>query len=95
MNNEILQEIKKVLEKRLKNYNYKAFLYGSRARWDFNFRSDYDIWVILDKKLDILIKDQILEDFEHIPALIDFTDFSQVSKEFKRIATKDIIWIKK
>ncbi len=93
--NDILKQINKVLEKYLWNTKYKSFLYGSRAKWDFFYRSDYDIWVIPEKPLSSIQKQQILEDFEKIPALIDFTDFSNVSDDFKNLAMKDIIWIKK
>ena len=53
------------------------------------------IWVIWDKKLNIITKVDIEEAFENIPALIDFIDFSQVSEEFKTEAMKKIIWLNK
>ncbi len=91
MNKDILNKINKVLEKKLDRKKYKFFLYGSRARWDYFFRSDYDIWILWDKKISSTKKQEILEDFEYIPALIDFTDFATVSEEFKKLAMKDII----
>ena len=91
MRNDILDKILSTLEKYLDKNEYKFFLYGSRARWDFFFRSDYDIWVMWKKKLDTMIKMNIEEEFEKIPALIDFIDFSQVSEDFKKQVMKDVI----
>jgi len=93
--NDILKQINNVLGKYLDTKKYKFFLYWSRAKWDFFFRSDYDIWVLWKQKLKDSIKYQIEEDFENIPALIDFTDFSNVSEDFKKIAMKNIIWLNK
>ena len=91
----IIIKIKTVIFKNVKTDKYKFFLYWSRANWTCRKRSDYDIWVIWDKKLDIITKVDIEEAFENIPALIDFTDFSQVSEEFKTEAMKKIIWLNK
>ena len=91
MRTHILDKITKVLEKHLDIKEYKFFLYGSRARWDFFFRSDYDIWILWKKKISSIKKSDIENDFEYIPALIDFTDFQDVSEEFKKLAMEDII----
>jgi len=88
---DILNKIKIILEKNLDKTKYRFFLYGSRAKWDYNFRSDYDIWVLGDTKIDILTKSKIEEEFENIPALIDFTDFLNVSDEFRELAMMEII----
>ena len=93
--NDILQKITSVLEKYLDKKEFNFFLYGSRAKWDFFFRSDYDIWILGKVKIDDSTKYKIEEEFENIPALIDFTDFSNVSDDFKKIAMKDIIWLNK
>jgi len=95
MNNDILDKIKKVLEKYLNKNEFKFFLYWSRAKWDFFFRSDYDIWIIWDKKLDYTTFSDITDEFENIPALIDLVDFSTVSEDFKKQAMKNIIWLNK
>jgi len=96
MNNvdrKIIIKIKDSIFKHNKDNSYKFFLYWSRVRWDIRDRSDYDIWVLWEKSLDIMIKSDIEDDFENIPALIDFIDFSKVSPEFKKIAMKDIIYL--
>jgi hypothetical protein len=38
-----------------------------------------------------LTKSKIEEEFENIPALIDFTDFLNVSDEFRELAMMEII----
>ena len=91
----IIIKIKTVIFNNIKTDKYKFFLYWSRADWTCRERSDYDIWVIWDKKLDIMTKVDIEEEFEDIPALIDFTDFFQVSEEFKTEAMKNVIWLNK
>jgi hypothetical protein len=37
---------------------------------------------------------KIEEEFENIPALIDFIDFSEVNENFAKIAKKNIFWLK-
>jgi len=95
MDNDILFLITSVLIKHINNKNYNFFLYWSRARWDNIFRSDYDIWVLGPDKLDVKIYLDILNEFENIPALIDFTDFATVSEDFKKQAMKDVIYLNK
>lgn len=93
MNNDILNLIKVTVEKYLWKDKYKIFLYGSRARWDNDFRSDYDIW-ILWWTIDYKIKSDIEDDIEeNVPALVDITDFSSVSDDFRNLAMKNIIYL--
>lgn len=93
--NDILDKITNVLKKYLDTNKYDFFLYGSRAKGDFFFRSDYDIWILWKEKISNKIKFEIEDEFENIPALIDFTDFANVSPEFKENAMKNIIWLNK
>lgn len=93
MDNDILDLIKKTLEKHLNKDKFKFFLYWSRAKWNYHFRSDYDIGILWDEELDFIKKNDILEDFEKIPALIDLTDFSRVSDDFKKHSMKNIIYL--
>lgn len=89
----IIIKIKEVIFKYCSDNIHKFFLYWSRVRWDIRDKSDYDIWVIWDEPLNIVTFYDIKEEFENIPALIDFTDFSKVSEKFKNEAMKDIIWL--
>ena len=90
----IIIKIKSVIFKHIKESpEYKFFIFWSRVDWNCRDLSDYDIWVISDKPLDSLIKLEIEEDFENIPALIDFIDFYKVNENFKKEAMKNIIWL--
>jgi len=91
----IILKIKNIIFKNIKNNSHYFFLFGSRVDWTAKERSDYDIWFIWKKKLDTLIKSNIDDEFEKIPALIDLVDFSTVSDGFKKVAMKDIIWLNK
>jgi len=93
MNNDILNSIKIILEKHLSKDKYKFFLYGSRARWNYTFRSDYDIWILWEK-LDYKTKSDINNDIEeNVPALVSINDFASVSEDFKKLTMKDIIYL--
>ena len=91
----IILKIKRVIFENAWHIDYKFFLFGSRANNTAKEKSDYDIWVIWEKKIPPLIRMKIEEWFEDIPALIDFIDFSEVSETFSKIAKKNIIWLKK
>lgn len=84
MNPDILILIKAVLIKHLPKDEYEFFLYWSRARWDYDLRSDYDIWILWKNKVKFPILSSIKNDFERIPTLIDLTDFNNVSEFFKK-----------
>ena len=90
---EIIIRIKTILFKLDILKEYKFFLFGSRVDGTCKEKSDYDIWVIWEKKLDPEIKLFLEEEFENIPALIDFIDFTEVDENFKKIAMKNILWL--
>jgi len=93
MNENILNLIRKILEKYLDKNKYKFFIYGSRARWNYSLRSDYDIWILWDKKIDFTLKEKIKYELdEKVPALIDLTDFNNVSDFFKEKAMEKLIY---
>ena len=93
MNENILNLIRKILEKNLDKNKYKFFIYGSRARWDYNLRSDYDIGILWDKKINFILKEKIKYELdEKVPALIDLTDFNNVSDFFKEKAMEELIY---
>lgn len=47
------EKIKNIINKELLNFSIeKIILFGSRARGDNNFQSDYDIYIILNDNLD-------------------------------------------
>jgi len=91
----IILKIKRIIFEIAWDTDFKFFLFGSRVNWKSRERSDYDIWVVWKKKIDWLMRMKIEDWFEDIPALIDFIDFTETSENFKRIAKKDIFWLKK
>ncbi len=72
---------------------YQFFLFGSRSDWTCKEKSDYDIWVIGQQKLDSETRLFLEEQFESIPVSIDLVDFSEVDDVFKEKAMKNIVWL--
>ncbi len=75
------------IKNKLKSHIKNIYLYGSRARGDFNKGSDYDFLIIVDKKdkyMEDFITDEsvaILNDYEE---LISFIIFDQEEWDFKQ-----------
>jgi predicted nucleotidyltransferase len=62
--NEKLKEIKKIIIEELEKENikvHKIILFGSRARGDFKEDSDWDVLVIVDRKLNFCKKWDIID----------------------------------
>ncbi len=93
INNSILKKIKIVISKYIDKKDYNVFLFGSRVNWNIKKTSDYDVGIIWKTPLNSELKLNIEEEFENIPAFIDFVDFSQVSKDFKKHAMNNIIYL--
>ena len=74
---------------------YKIFFFGSRVKGDNLSKSDIDLGIIGPRKIPAETKLLIQEKIEHIPTLykIDFVDFNNVSKKFKKEASKYIEYI--
>lgn len=73
--------------------HYKVFLFGSRASGKAFPDSDYDIGIEADRPLTSSEHVEIQYDLEEkIRALqtFDFVDFSTVSDDFRKIASKEI-----
>ncbi|MDQ7009971.1 MAG: nucleotidyltransferase domain-containing protein [Candidatus Gracilibacteria bacterium] len=92
---DIIIMIKTILFKLNILSEYRFFLFGSRVDGTCREKSDYDIGVIGKNKLDSEIKLDLEEEFENIPVLIDFIDFTQVDENFKKIAMKNVLWLTK
>ena len=95
INSHILLQIKDAIFCTAGNQTQQFFLFWSRVDGSAKDRSDYDIGCIWDTQLDPIIHGNLEDAFDSIPALIDFTDFTQVDNDFKDIAMKNIIWLKK
>ena len=83
--------IKEVLFDNLDKNKYKAFLFGSRAIGNYKKNSDYDIWIIWEKRLSFSELMKIKNKLRELPYLIDLVDFNTVDNDFKEIALNKII----
>ena len=65
--------------------DYKLFLFGSRANGKSMERSDIDIAIMTNEKMDASILAKIREEIENISTLltIDFVDLSRVDDDFR------------
>ncbi|SNQ60102.1 type VII toxin-antitoxin system MntA family adenylyltransferase antitoxin [Candidatus Methanoperedens nitratireducens] len=90
-----LERLKSVVLDTLRGEDVMIILFGSRARGDFDRRSDIDIGIVPKKKYDkkklILLKEK-LEDM-NIPYKIDLVDISKVSEVFRdKVLKEGKIW---
>ena len=84
-------KIKKTILQNLDNSEkYKIFLFGSRAKWNYKNNSDYDIWILWEKKIDFIKLIRLKSKLNELPYIIDIVDFQTVSDDFKEIALKKI-----
>ena len=77
--------------------NTSVFLFGSRTGLNYKHDSDIDIGFLANHKLDNKLFNKISEALEDsiVPYHIDLVDFTNVDKEFKKIALGEIeIWNK-
>ncbi len=91
----IENRIKEIIFKIIIDENVKVILYGSRARGDFNERSDFDIALAGKKKLKAKIIWIVKEKFEEstIPYKVELVDFNNVSDSLKKqIQTEGVVW---
>ena len=65
--------------------DYKLFLFGSRANGKSMERSDIDISIMTNEKMDASILAKMREEIENISTLltIDFVDLSTVDDDFR------------
>lgn len=85
-------EIKKIIFQFLDPKKYKVFIFGSRAKGKAGKYSDYDIGILGKRPLPSYLKVLIEEALEesNLPFKVDIVDFSNVSKDFKKVALKKI-----
>lgn len=90
-----LEEVKGVVLETFRNKNVTIVLFGSRAREDFDRRSDIDVGVLPHKndyKKELIYLKEKLENI-NIPYTVDLVDLSKVSGIFKECALDEgIIW---
>lgn len=75
--------------------NAKIYLFGSRARGNFNERSDIDIAIDTGTQIDLVVKGQINSMIEalNIPQKTDLVDFHRAPQSLKdNILKEGILW---
>ncbi len=86
-----LEQIKSMILETFRDDDIRIMLFGSRARGDFNRRSDIDIGILPRKRYDrsklIFLKEK-LENM-NIPYKVDIVDISKVSEIFRKKAMKE------
>ncbi len=86
------KKIKEIVYSFLDPKKYAVFVFGSRATNKAKRFSDYDIGIIGEKPLPWHLLAEIKEAFEEsdLPYKIEIVDFTNVSRNFKKIALKKI-----
>ncbi|MCZ7372505.1 MAG: nucleotidyltransferase domain-containing protein [Candidatus Methanoperedens sp.] len=86
-----LEQIKSMILETFRDDDIRIMLFGSRARGDYNRRSDIDIGILPGKKYNykklIFLKEK-LENI-NIPYKVDIVDISKVSEIFRKKALKE------
>lgn len=84
------QSVLKIINKYLDPDRYQVFFFGSRVKGDNFERSDIDLGIDGPVRVSAGIKLKIQEELDDLPLLykIDVVDFNNVSKNFKKEATK-------
>ncbi len=86
-----LDQIKSIILETFKDDDIMIMLFGSRARRDFDRRSDIDIGILPGKRYDSKKLIFLKEKFENmnIPYNVDIVDISKVSEIFRKKALKE------
>jgi len=84
------EEIKKVLFENIDKNKFKVFLFGSRVMGNYRKNSDYDIWIIWNKRLTFQELMKLKNKLRELPYLIDLVDFKAVDSDFSKIALNKI-----
>ncbi|MFH1362095.1 MAG: nucleotidyltransferase domain-containing protein [bacterium] len=89
---EIESKIASIIRHILVLPHYKVFLFGSRADNTADNRSDFDIGIEAQNEIPGEIMVEIRAKVSNLPILqkVDIVDFKKVSKDFKKLALKNI-----
>jgi predicted nucleotidyltransferase len=89
------KEIAAIADRHLDSREYRLFFFGSRVRGDNFPRADIDIGIEGPEKIPAPAKLKIKEDLDrlHILYKIDFVDFRNVSKEFRKEALQYVEYV--
>lgn len=91
---EVRDQIKQIIFKHLSPKEYKVFLYGSRATGKAWKWSDYDVGIMGDKPVPVMVKVEIEDELEKsdLPVVVEVVDFYNVGDRFKQVATQKVEW---
>lgn len=83
-----LDSIRSIVRRHLPSAEYRAFLFGSRARHTATARADWDIGILGPEELPGHTLQRIHADLEDLPTLhrFDVVDLTTVSEVFRRSA---------
>ncbi|MBT9131621.1 MAG: hypothetical protein DDT32_00127 [Syntrophomonadaceae bacterium] len=86
------REILEIVERYLDLRQYEVFFFGSRVRDETDDRADIDIGIQGDQPLPSGVLEDIREELNNLPILysIDVIDFSDVDKDFYRVAKQNV-----
>ncbi len=86
-----LKKLKSMILETFMDDDISIMLFGSRARGDFDSRSDIDIGILPGKNYDSKKLIYLREKIENmnIPYNVDFVDISKVSEIFRKKALKE------
>jgi len=88
-----LGSIGAIVHRHLPSPEYRAFLFGSRARGDATGRSDWDIGILGPEEVPGYIIQRIHAELEELPTLhrFDVVDLLSTSESFRRCALEATI----
>ena len=77
----------------LKDYPYKFYYYGSRARGDFDPASDLDIIIQGKGEIPLNTMNQIESRFDSsdLPFVVNLSDYATMDKDFFKTIQKDVV----
>lgn len=87
--NKAIDIIKEILQSEIDSKKYKFFLFGSRAKGDFDNKSDYDIGILWKQEVPHRILLRLKWIFSETPYRVDIIDFFTVDKKFKTLAMEN------
>lgn len=89
---EVRDQIKQIIFKHLSPKEYKVFLYGSRVTGKAWKWSDYDVGIMGDKPVPVMVKVEIEDELEKsdLPVVVEVVDFYNVGESFKQLALQKV-----
>ena len=92
---ERVEEVKDFIREFFRGKRVKVYLFGSRARGDFNERSDYDLAFLSDEDIsaELSILGEVLEE-SYIPQRFDLVNLKFAGRELRRAVEREgVLWV--